>query len=287
MTLSELNELELVELPAHKVFKELGYDVFEGKDVHSERGLNNNVILTSRLNQKIRNLNPDLPDIVYEYAINKIKSLSNPTTIENNREFHNMLLAGVRVAYPQDGKTVHTVVYLIDFKNIQNNNFTAIRQFIVTQHKERRFDHVVFVNGLPLVLLEYKDPTSSTVGIINAYNQLGVTNYQRYVPKIFNYNAFLIISDRTFAKYGTMTASFERFTNWNDPIDSDKTIVNRLDLMQKHMLNKKSLLEIIQNYIEYESDGGNTIKKIALQHQYLGVKKAIWKPCYMCSNKMI
>ena len=277
MISSELNEIDLVELPAHKVFKELGYEIFEGKDVHFERDSYNDVILTSRLDNKIRNLNPDLPEIVYEYTINKIKSLSNPTLIENNREFHNMLLAGVKVAYQQDGKTVHTVMHLIDFKNPQNNNFVAIRQFIVTQHKERRLDHVVFVNGLPLVLLEYKDPTNSTVDVIDAYNQLGETNYQRYIPRIFNYNAFLIVSDRIFAKYGTMTALFERFTDWNDPADPNKTIVNRLDLMQRHMLNKKSLLEIIQNYIEYESDGRHTIKKIALQHQYVGVKKAIEK----------
>ena len=249
MISSELNEIDLVELPAHKVFKELGYEVFEGKDVHFERDSYNDVILTSRLDNKIRNLNPDLPEIVYEYTINKIKSLSNPTLIENNREFHNMLLAGVKVAYQQDGKTVHTVMHLIDFKNPQSNNFVAIRQFIVTQHKERRLDHVVFVNGLPLVLLEYKDPTNSTVDVIDAYNQLGETNYQRYIPRIFNYNAFLIVSDRIFAKYGTMTALFERFTDWNDPADPDKTIVNRLDLMQRHMLNKKSLLEIIQNRI--------------------------------------
>ncbi|MDI1495074.1 MAG: DEAD/DEAH box helicase [Cenarchaeum symbiont of Oopsacas minuta] len=277
MTPSELNEIELVELPAHKVFKELGYEVFDGKDVHSERDSYNDVILDSRLNNKIHNLNPNLPEIVYEHAINKVKSLSNPTTIENNREFHNMLLAGVRVAYQQDGKTVHTVIQLIDFKNPQNNNFAVIRQFVVNQHKERRLDHVIFVNGLPLILLEYKDPTNPAVSIIDAYNQLGNTNYQRYIPKIFNYNTFLIISDRTFAKYGTMTALFERFTDWNDPEDPDKTIVNRLDLMQKHMLNKKSLLEIIQNYIEYESDGRKTIKKIAMQHQYTGVKKAVEK----------
>ena len=277
MTPSELNEIELVELPAHKVFEELGYETLDGKDVHSERNSYNDVILTSRLNDKIRKLNPNLPEIVYESTINKVKSLSNPTVIENNREFHDMLLAGVKVAYRHDDKTMHVVVQLIDFKNPQNNDFAAVRQFIVNQHKERRLDHVVFVNGLPLILLEYKDPTNTTVGIVDAYNQLGNTNYQRYIPRIFNYNAFLITSDRTFARYGTITAPFERFADWNDPEDPDKTVANRLDLMQRLMLNKKSLLEITQNYLEYESDGKKTVKKIALQHQYLGVKKAVEK----------
>ena len=120
MTPSELNEIELVELPAHKVFEELGYETLDGKDVHSERNSYNDVILTSRLNDKIRKLNPNLPEIVYESTINKVKSLSNPTVIENNREFHDMLLAGVKVAYRHDDKTMHVVVQLIDFKNPYN-----------------------------------------------------------------------------------------------------------------------------------------------------------------------
>ncbi len=285
MTPSEMNEIELVELPAHQVFKELGYDSLEGTDVNSERKSYNEVILTTRLDQKIRELNPNLPEIVYTTAINQIKAISNPSTIENNREFHEMLLSGVKVPYQNEGQTKYYAIKLVDFKEAANNDFAAVRQFIVVQHKQKRLDHTIFVNGLPLVILEYKDPTNTSADIVTAYNQLGTTNYQRYIPRIFNYNAFLIISDRINAKYGTLTAPFERFSDWNDPEDPDKTVANRLDMMQRLMLNKESLLDMIQNYLEYESDGGKTIKKIAQQHQYLGVKKAVEKTLQVFSQK--
>ena len=285
MTPFGINEEELVEIPAHRVFADLGYDALEGKDVNNERNSHNEVILTSRLDKKIRDLNPDLPETVYQNAISQIKSISNPTTIENNREFYQMLIAGVKVPYTQSGQTKYYAVKLVDFENPQNNNFAAIRQFIIIQHKEKRPDHILFVNGIPLVILEYKDPTNTSTDIISAYDQLGKTNYQKYIPRLFNYNAFLIISDRTYARYGTMTSPFERFSDWNDPDDPDKVIPNRLDLMQKKMLNKETLLDVIQNYLEYESDGKKTIKKIAQQHQYLGVKKAIKKTLEIYSQK--
>ena len=285
MTPSEMNEIELVELPAHRVFEELGYKTLEGKDVNPERNSYNDVILLARLERKIRKLNPDLPEIVYETAISQVRSLSNPTTIENNREFHQMLLAGVRVPYQDNNQTRYHAIRLVDFENPQNNEFAAIRQFIVRQHKQRRLDHIIFVNGLPLVILEYKDPTNMSADIVTAYSQLGTTEYQRYIPRVFNYNAFLIISDKTYARYGTMTSPFERFSDWNDPEDPDRTVANRLDMMQRLMLNKETLFDIIQNYLEYESDGRKTIKKIAQQHQYLGVKKAVAKTLDVHSQK--
>ena len=196
-----------------------------------------------------------------------------------------MLLAGVRVPYQDNNQTRYHAIRLVDFENPQNNEFAAIRQFIVRQHKQRRLDHIIFVNGLPLVILEYKDPTNMSADIVTAYNQLGTTEYQRYIPRIFNYNAFLIISDKTYARYGTMTSPFERFSDWNDPEDPDRTVANRLDMMQRFMLSKETLLDIIQNYLEYESDGRKTIKKIAQQHQYLGAKKAVAKTLDVHSQK--
>ena len=275
MTPTELNEIELVELPAHQVFNDLGYEILEGTDLNDERKNYNDVILVDRLGTKIRQLNPDLPEIVYDTAINQIKSLTNPTIIENNREFHQMLLAGVKVPYQTEGQTKYYAVKIIDFKEIDKNDFLAVRQLIIEQHKQRRTDHILFVNGLPLVLLEYKDPTNQSTDIIQAYKQLGITNYQKHIPRLFNYVSFLVISDKTYARYGTMTAPFERFADWNDPEDPDKTVANRLEMMQRLMLNPETLLDIIQNFVEYESDGKKTIKKIAQQHQYLGVKAAV------------
>ena len=277
MTPTELNEIELVELPAHNIFSELGYETLEGTELNTERKNYNDVILEQRLGTKIRQLNPDLPQIVYTTAINHLKSLTNPTTIENNREFHQMLLAGVKVPYQSEGQTKYYAVKIVDFENPKNNDFLAVRQLIIEQHAQKRTDHILFVNGLPLVLLEYKDPTNKSADIVQAYKQLGITNYQKFIPRLFNYVSFLVISDKTFARYGTMTAPFERFSDWNDPDDPDKTVANRLELMQRLLLNKETLLDMIQNFTEYESDGKKTIKKIAQQHQYQGVKAAVKK----------
>ena len=277
MTPSEFNEINLVELPAHQVFSELGYETLEGNDLHDERKNYNDVVLFDRLGTKIRQLNPDLPEIVYDTAINQVKSLTNPTTIENNREFHQMLLAGVKVPYQSDGQTRYFAVKIIDFENIDNNDFLAVRQLIIEQKKQRRPDHILFVNGLPLVLLEYKDKFNTSTTIVDAHKQLGPTNYQKYIPRLFNYVSFLIISDGSMARYGTMTGDFQRFSDWNDPDNPDKVVSNRLEMMQRLMLNKETLLDMIQNFTEYEPDGNKTIKKIAQQHQYLGVKAAVKK----------
>jgi len=280
MTPSELNEEQLVEKPAERVFQELEYETIYGPDVHpetqnAERNSFYEVILKERLREKLVELNPDLPNIVYDKAIQLIDGLSQPSLIKNNQEFHQMLLSGVKVPYQKDGQTKYHAVKLVDFQKPQKNNFLAIRQFYVRQHELKKLDHVVFINGIPLVFFEYKDPTNQTATILKAYHQLGETDYQRYIPKIFYYNAFSVISDRTDAKYGTLTAPFERFSEWNDPENPDKKVANRLELMLKLMFQKETLLDIIQNYLEFESDGKKTIKKIAQQHQYLAVTKAV------------
>jgi len=282
MSPSELNEEQLVEKPAERTFTELGYETIYGPSIHpgtenQERESLNDVLLHARLRRKLVEINPGLPNEVYDLAIQKIEGISKPTLIETNREFHQLLLSGVKVAYQKDGKTEYTILKLIDFDpdHIKNNEFLVVRQFYVKQHELKKIDHVIFINGIPLVLFEYKDPTNQSATIVKAYHQLGQTDYQRHIPRIFYYNVFLVISDRINAKYGTMTAPFERFSDWNDPEDPDKKVVNRLELMQKLMFDKSTLLDIIYNYLEYESDGKKIVKKIAQQHQYLAVNIAV------------
>jgi len=282
MSPSELNEEQLVEKPAERTFQELGYTTIYGPELHpgmekSERDSLYEVLLINRLRTKLTQLNPDVPNSTYEFAIKQICGLSQPSLIENNREFHQMLLSGVKVPYQKDGKTKYFALKLIDFENPENNEFLAVRQFHVRQQEYRKIDHVVFINGIPLILLEYKDPTNKNATIVDAFHQLGKTQYQREISKIFNYNVFLVISDRTYARYGTLTAPFERFSDWNDPIQPDREVENRLEMMQKFMFEKSTLLNIIKNFVEYESNGKITIKKIAQQHQYLAVNTAIEK----------
>jgi len=279
---TQLDEKTLVEIPAHEIFKELYDEVQYGPDFHpgkpnQERTSLTEVILKDRLKTALKNkVCPGLPEQAYEMAITKIEGLSSSNLLENNRAFHEMLLSGIKVQVTNDtGKTETIVVKLVDFENINNNDFLAVRQFYVTQHATRKVDHVIFINGLPLVLLEYKDPAKKSETIKKAYDQLGVTKYQRFIPKLFNYTVFVVVSDRTLAKYGTITAPFVRFFKWTDPIDKKKKIVNQLDYLQRHMLNKDTLLDIIQNYIEYEFDGKQITKKIGQQHQCLGVNNLI------------
>ena len=290
MTPTELNEERLVEKPAERTFQELGYETIYGPSIHpgnqiSERDSFYEVLLKGRLHKCLIRLNPNLPQKVYDIAIRQIEGLSQPSIVENNRKFYQILLAGVKVPHQEDGKTRYYALKLIDFDKPDSNEFLAVRQFWVRHYELKRLDHVVFINGIPVILLEYKDPTNKNATIVDAYHQLGPTDYQKYIPKIFYYNSFLVISDRTLAKYGTLTSPFERFSDWNDPNDQDKKVANRLELMQKLMFEKSTLLDIIKNYLEYESDGKKIIKKIAQQHQYLAVSKAIKETLRVFSQK--
>ncbi|MDE1818365.1 MAG: type I restriction endonuclease subunit R [Thaumarchaeota archaeon] len=277
--LDKLDEKNLVELPAEKIFQELGYEALYGPDLHpgtenKERETFHEVLFKKRLKKKLQDLNPGLDSQTYDIAISKIEGLGSPDLSENNRAFHQMILAGVKVPITtKEGKPDMAALKLFDFDNPENNEFLAVRQFWVEQHEKRRADHVVFVNGIPLVILEYKDPTNKSATLQTAYNQLGETDYQRYIPRLFYYNTFLVVSDRTDAKYGTFTSPFERFSEWKESDLEHK----KLDGLLQGMFEKQTLLNIIQNFIEFENDGTKTIKKIAQQHQYNAVMTLIQK----------
>ncbi|QLH11009.1 type I restriction endonuclease subunit R [Nitrosarchaeum sp. AC2] len=290
MTPSELNEEKLVEIPAEHTFSELYDDVKYDPDIRpgreaQERDSLQEVLLKKRLRQKLVELNPGNPDIVYDIAVQKIEIISEPTLIETNRKFHQMLLSGIKVTYQDQGKTKYSVIKIVDFENPQKNDFIAVRQFLLVQHEERRLDHVIFVNGIPLVILEYKSMADTNITIVDAFHQLGKTKYQRDIPIIFRYNAFLVISDRLNAKYGTINAPFERFSDWNDLSQPDKKVANRLEILQKLLLNKSTMLDVIKNFIEYESDGKNIIKKICQQHQYHAVNSIVKRTSDVFSQK--
>ena len=277
-------EDELVETPAHERFKELGYETLVGKELNSEREVSD-AILTSRLDRKIRELNPDLPENVYQIAISKVISLRNPTVMENNQEFQEMLLAGIKVVHQGEKRKEPYAIKLIDFETTTNNDFLAVRQMSFQKNettKAIRTDHIIFVNGLPLVIIEYKSPTEK---LTDAYSQIGKTDYQRLFPKIFNYNAFNVISNKTLAKYGTMSADYQWFSDWNDPTKPDEKS-NKPEIMQRLLLNKETLLKVVQNFVEFEKDNkGHLIKKIAGQHQIQAVDVSVKKTIDVYSQK--
>ena len=284
MTPTELNEINLVEIPAHQIFEELEYETQYGPDYNpntenEERSSLSEVILKKRLRRNLEEkISPGLPAAAYDIAIGALEGLSSPDLIENNRKFHDLMLSGIKVNITgKDGKPDIKIVKFIDFDNPENNNFLAVRQFMIKQHESKRADHVVFVNGIPLVILEYKDPTNQSATILSAYHQLGESDYQRYIPKLFHYNAFMVISDRTLARFGTLGSNFEYFFEWKDPKDKNKKITNQLDVLQKGLFEKSTLLNMIQNFIEFEDDGTKIIKKIARQHQFEAVNTIVEK----------
>jgi len=283
MTEMKLDE-SWVEEAANHLFEKLHYETQWGPDhnpgtENPERQSLTEVILEKRLRENLEKINPGLPDDAYEKAIGALHAISSPNIMESNRKFHFLLLNGITVKIPQkDGTTFPKLVNFVDWEHPENNNFLAVRQFIVEQHKKRRADHVIFLNGIPIIVLEYKNPFDISTTIIDAFNQLGETDYQLYIPKLFHYNAFNVISDRKLARYGTFESPFEFFFTWyekDDPGEEKDPERFRLDYLIEQAFEKKDLLNIIYNFIEYEDNGSKIIKKIGRKHQIKAINELV------------
>jgi type I restriction enzyme, R subunit len=283
-----LTELKLdeswVEINAHKLFDKLGYDTQWGPDHHPkteypEREFLSEVILEKRLLKNLKIINPGLSNDLYETAIGALHAVSSNDTMFSNRKFHDLLLNGIIIKVPdQSGKPRPEHVSFVDWENVSKNDFLAVRQFVVEGFERRRADHVIFLNGIPIVIFEYKNPFDCSSTIQDAYDQLGETNYQKFIPKLFHYNAFNVISDRKYLKYGTFQSPPNFFFNWYDKDDPglekdpDKF---RLDIFMESVFVKENLLNVIENFIEYEDNGKKIIKKIGRKHQIEGVNKLV------------
>ncbi|MDT8782555.1 MAG: type I restriction endonuclease subunit R [Candidatus Bathyarchaeota archaeon] len=268
------------------MFRKLGYDIVYGPDI-SEGGLSeerkyHEVVLVNRLQLALRRINRSVPDSAIDEAVRKVLRAESQNLVSNNQDFHRLVTNGVNIQYKRaDGTIKNELVWLFDFDNPDNNEFLAINQFtIIEEHNNRRPDIILFVNGLPLVLIELKNPADENATVWSAYNQLDT--YKHLIPSVCRYNEILIISDGWLAKAGTITSNTERFTPW-------KTIQNQkappktpeIDILIKGMLNKKTLLDLVRHFIVYEADKDKkdgTVKinkKIAAYQQYNATNKAI------------
>jgi type I restriction enzyme, R subunit len=296
MTIRKLDE-NWVEDAAHNIFDNLGYDVLWGPDHHPgtkdpERNELTEVILEKRLRDNLEIINPGLLNDVYEQAIGELYRISSNDTMTSNRNFHELLLNGVNIKIPDEkGKNQTEHVDFVKWNEPLKNNFLALRQFTVKQFKERRADHVIFLNGIPIIIIEYKNPSDKTATIQKAYDQLGETNYQKYIPKLFHYNAFNVISDRKHVRYGTFESPPEFFFTWYEDKDmgekydsEDNLEVYRLDHLIKEVFPKEKLLNILEHFIEYEDDGRKIIKKIGRKHQIQTVNKLVAKTIDVYNN---
>ncbi len=275
------NEIEQIALDI--LNEDLGYTVLYGPDIAEgdakERDYNE-VVLQQRLKNAIEKINPDIPTDAKEEAFKKALRTTTISLFENNQAFHQMLTEGIDVKFSiGEGKTKTDKVWLIDFSNPEKNEFIAINQFtVIENHNNKRPDIVLFVNGLPLVVIELKNAIDENADVKAAFNQL--QTYKQLIPSLFTYNAFLIVSDGWFAKGGTLSSDYSRFMEWKtaDGVNIvDTQTQPEMEPMIKGLLNKKTLLDVVRHFIVYEKTKEKTIKKIAAYHQYYAVNKAIAK----------
>lgn len=262
-------------------FQSLGWQTAFGPDISPggpvcERKDYNKVVLTSRLRTALENINPNIPLEAIDEAVRKISRTDSPSLIENNRRFHRMLTDGVDISYRQEGRVVYDKVWLFDLEDLDNNDWLAVNQFtVIEERRNRRPDIVLFVNGLPLGIIELKNPADEKATIRHAYNQL--QTYKNDIPGLFTYNELLVISDGLEARIGTLTSGWDRFMPWRT-IDG-KEVAPRgsveLEVLLKGVLDKRRFLDLVLNFVVFDDDGRIIAKKAAAYHQYHAVNKAI------------
>jgi type I restriction enzyme R subunit len=258
-----------------------GYTHLYGPDIapdgdNPERSDYRQVVLSFRLREAIYRLNPDIPTAAREDALKQVIDLGIPTLLSANRNFHKLLVAGVPVEYQLGGETRGDFVRLIDWANPAKNEWLAINQFSIKgAHHTRRPDIILFINGLPLVLLELKNPADKVADIWKAYDQ--IETYKEQIPDVFQYNEVLVISDGTEAKLGSLSSNGERFMQWRtidgvtlDPLGQ----FNELETLIRGVLAPAYLLDYLRFFVLFEDDG-TLVKKIAGYHQFHAVRAAI------------
>ncbi|ELB2783934.1 type I restriction endonuclease subunit R [Vibrio alginolyticus] len=266
-------------------FKELGYQYQNGYDIAPdgdtpERENYQQVTLQARLVSALETLNPNVPSDTLIEVAKTVATPQTPVLIKNNKLFHQYLIEGVPVEYSvmeqEQWVSKHTHVRLIDFENRENNEFLVVNQFTITGIKvNRRPDVVAFINGLPLAVIELKNPADNHADIWNAYNQ--IQTYKEEIADFFVFNEALVISDGWTARVGSLTANKERFLPWKTIEDEDdKPLLEfQLETMVRGFFKPELLLDYIRYFVLFENDGNKIIKKIAGYHQFHAVRAAV------------
>jgi type I restriction enzyme R subunit len=261
-------------------FIDLGYSYVNGADI-SPDGISqerefDEVVLKQRLQTAIAKLNPNVPHEAQEEAIKKVLRTDSPNLFQNNYQIHKYLTDGVDVEYRKDDRIAGDKVWLIDYENPTNNEFLVVNQFtIIEKNINKRPDIILFVNGLPLVVIELKNAVDENATIHSAFNQL--QTYKQTISSLFLYNALLIISDGWDALYGSLTSPKQFFVPWKS-IDGKMVAdenMPQMEVMVKGMLNKEVLPDLIRHYIIFHQNKEEIIKIVPRYHQYFAVNKAV------------
>lgn len=261
--------------------RDIGYTLLNGIEIAfegttPERPDYKNTLLPFRLREAINRLNPNISLAAREDAFRQIQDLGIPSLLSANRHFHKLLVNGVPVQYQKDGETRGDFVRLVDWETPAKNDWVAVNQFTIKGARHtRRPDIILFVNGLPLVLLELKNPADENADIWKAFEQ--IQTYKEQIPDVFQYNEVLVISDGTEALLGSLSADAERFMAWRT-IDG-KTIdplgqFQELETLVRGLLDPEYLLDYLRYFVLFEDDG-KLVKKIAGYHQFHAVRAAI------------
>ena len=280
-----------IELFAIEQFEQLGYQYVYGPSIAPdsetpERDRWDEVLLSGRLMHALQRINPKLPHAILQGALKEVQRIHSPELLTSNEAFHRLLTEGVKVSTQKDGDERGDIVWLVDFNNPANNEFLVINQFTVIENNvNKRPDLVLFVNGMPLVVIELKNPADESTTLKSAYKQL--ETYKHTISSLFTYNALLVISDGLEAKAGSLSAGLSRFMAWKtaDGKTEASKLVSQLETLINGMLNRSTLLDLVRHFIVYEKSKKEdaatglisitTVKKIAAYHQYYAVNAAV------------
>ena len=249
----------------------LGYEHVYGPEVERDYKV---PFYEAQLAHSLTLVNPTKPAVAIEEAIRRVRDIDTGTLIQKNEKFMEFLQNGVEVTYTVKGETIHDIVYLIDFVHPDRNTFQAINQWTFVEYSEKRADIIVFVNGLPLVLVELKSPSREETDASAAYRQ--IRNYLQEIPSLFIYNVFCVMSDMTLSKAGTITSKEDRFMEWKtkDGLEETKDFVD-YDTFFVGMFKRDRFLDLVKNFVCFSNDEAGSAKILAGYHQYFAVKKAI------------
>ena len=254
-----------------QLLQSLGYNYIYGPDIERDY---HNPLYEDILISSLEKINKNLPYSALQDALYKLKNFETGTLLQKNMVFMDYLQNGVPVKYFEKGEERSNIVYLVDYEEIENNDFTAINQWTVVENSEKRADIILFLNGLPLVVIELKSPSREETDASAAYRQL--RNYMYEITSLFVYNAICVMSDLSVSKAGTITSGEDRFMEWKTTDGSyENTQYATFDTFFEGLFEKNRFLDIIKNFICFNVDGQDTFKILSGYHQYFAVKKAI------------
>jgi type I restriction enzyme R subunit len=280
-----------IERMAIEILQSQGWDYANGKEISPEglfceRESFSEVVLLRRLRDALARLHATIPVEARATAVQKVLRINSPDVLHNNEEFHRLLVERVKVPYQQDGYERSHEVGLIDFEHPENNEFLVVNQYtIIENNQHKRPDIILFVNGLPLVVLELKNAANEKTDIKSAYQQ--IQTYKATIPSLFTYNAFCVLSDGLECRAGTISSDLSRYMAWKtaDGIKEASRFKPQLETLLKGMLQPSTLLDLVRNFIVFEKSKKEdaktgliqiqTVKKLAAYHQYYAVNKAI------------